>query len=174
MRCLCILEINPLLLASFANIFSHSVGCLFVFLWFPFLCIIWWTEARLCTSPRQSCCPLGSFPTLLLHAVHHKRGVPLQDIFPGFWVSSFSAYLVNGRVGEKFEEWRKGEKEHLCFSLSISGNIPGTNSTWVSRNTATPLSRGYTFQDLQWMPETLDSTEPHVYYAFFLIHIYLQ
>ena len=30
MNCLYILEINPLLVSSFANIFSHSVGCLFV------------------------------------------------------------------------------------------------------------------------------------------------
>ena len=30
MSCLCILEINPLSVASFANIFSHSVDCLFV------------------------------------------------------------------------------------------------------------------------------------------------
>ena len=30
MSCLYILEINPFLVASFANIFSHSVGCLFV------------------------------------------------------------------------------------------------------------------------------------------------
>ena len=30
MSCLYILEINPLLVASFANIFSHYVGCLFV------------------------------------------------------------------------------------------------------------------------------------------------
>ena len=30
MSCLSILEINPLSVASFANIFSHSVGCLFV------------------------------------------------------------------------------------------------------------------------------------------------
>ena len=30
MSCLYILEINLLLVASFANIFSHSVGCLFV------------------------------------------------------------------------------------------------------------------------------------------------
>uniref|UniRef100_A0A8D0MTC3 Uncharacterized protein n=1 Tax=Sus scrofa TaxID=9823 RepID=A0A8D0MTC3_PIG len=29
-RCLQILEINPLSVDSFANIFSHSVGCLFV------------------------------------------------------------------------------------------------------------------------------------------------
>ena len=30
MSCLYILEINPLSLASFANIFFHSKGCLFV------------------------------------------------------------------------------------------------------------------------------------------------
>ena len=32
MTCLYILEINPLLVALFANIFSHSIGCLFVLL----------------------------------------------------------------------------------------------------------------------------------------------
>ena len=31
MSCLYILEINPLFAASFTNIFSHSVGCLFTF-----------------------------------------------------------------------------------------------------------------------------------------------
>ena len=30
MSCLCILEVNPLSVDSFANIFSHSEGCLFV------------------------------------------------------------------------------------------------------------------------------------------------
>ena len=30
MSCLYILEINPLLVSSFANIFSLSVGCLFI------------------------------------------------------------------------------------------------------------------------------------------------
>ena len=30
MRCLYILEINPSLVALFVNIFSHSVGCLFI------------------------------------------------------------------------------------------------------------------------------------------------
>ena len=30
MSCLCILEINPLSVDSFANIFSHSEGCLLV------------------------------------------------------------------------------------------------------------------------------------------------
>ena len=36
-RCLCILEINPLLVSSFANISSHSVGYLFIFVQ-DFLC----------------------------------------------------------------------------------------------------------------------------------------
>ena len=30
MNCLYILEMKPLLVISFANIFSHSVGCLFI------------------------------------------------------------------------------------------------------------------------------------------------
>ena len=30
MSCLCILEINPLAVASFANVFSYSLGCLFI------------------------------------------------------------------------------------------------------------------------------------------------
>ena len=36
MSCLCILEIKPLLFESLAKIFSHSVGCLFVFLMVSF------------------------------------------------------------------------------------------------------------------------------------------
>ena len=41
MSCSYILEIKPLLVASFANIFSHSVGCLFIlfmFVYKPLLC----------------------------------------------------------------------------------------------------------------------------------------
>ena len=36
--CLYILEIKPLLVASFTNIFSQSVGYLFIYLQFPLLC----------------------------------------------------------------------------------------------------------------------------------------
>ena len=36
MSCLYILEINPLSVASFANIFFHSVGCLFILLMVSF------------------------------------------------------------------------------------------------------------------------------------------
>ena len=37
MSCLHILDINPLSVALFATIFSHSIGSLFIFLWFPLL-----------------------------------------------------------------------------------------------------------------------------------------
>ena len=37
MSCLYILQIKPLSISSFAEIFSHFVGCL-LFLWFPLLC----------------------------------------------------------------------------------------------------------------------------------------
>ena len=36
MSCLCIWEIKPLSVASFARIFSHSVGCLFIYLMVSF------------------------------------------------------------------------------------------------------------------------------------------
>ena len=38
MSCLCILEINPLSVVSFAIIFSHSEGCLFTLLVYPLPC----------------------------------------------------------------------------------------------------------------------------------------
>ena len=37
MSCLCILQINPLSVVSFAIIFSHSEGCLFTLLIFSFV-----------------------------------------------------------------------------------------------------------------------------------------
>ena len=40
MSCLCILETKPLSVASLVNIYSHSIGCLFILLWFPLLCKI--------------------------------------------------------------------------------------------------------------------------------------
>ena len=36
--CLCILDIKPLSVISFANIFSHSIGCLLVLLKVSLLC----------------------------------------------------------------------------------------------------------------------------------------
>ena len=37
---LCILDINPLLDISYANILSHSVGCFFILLIASFLCCV--------------------------------------------------------------------------------------------------------------------------------------
>ena len=39
MSCLYILEIKPFLVASFAHVFSHSVGCLFILLFFCFFMV---------------------------------------------------------------------------------------------------------------------------------------
>ena len=38
LSCMYILEMEPLSIASFANIFSHFIGCLFNFCWFSLLC----------------------------------------------------------------------------------------------------------------------------------------
>ena len=49
MSCLYILEINPLLVASFANIFSHSMGCLFVFCFCVCVCVcVCWVFIEVC------------------------------------------------------------------------------------------------------------------------------
>ena len=42
MSCLYVLEINPLSIASFASIFSHSEGCLFVSFMFSFINMYMW------------------------------------------------------------------------------------------------------------------------------------
>ena len=47
MSCLCILEINPLSVVSFAIIFSYSVGCLFTLL------IVSFAVQKLLTSTRS-------------------------------------------------------------------------------------------------------------------------
>lgn len=37
----------------------------------------------------------------------------------------------------------------------------------------TPLSSGKTFQAPQWIPETMNSSEPYIHYVLFPIHTYL-
>ena len=46
MSCLYILEINPLSVASFANIFSQSVGCLFILFMASFAVQELWSSIR--------------------------------------------------------------------------------------------------------------------------------
>ena len=45
-RCFCILEINPLSVVSFAKIFSHPVGCLFILFRVPFAVQELWSLIR--------------------------------------------------------------------------------------------------------------------------------
>ena len=66
MSCLYILEINPSSVALFANIFSHSIGCLFVLLMVSFavqkLFIIFFLAVlglRCCTQAFSSCSEQG-------------------------------------------------------------------------------------------------------------------
>ena len=70
MSCLYILEINPLSVASFANIFSHSEGCLFVMFMVSFavqkllsfirshLFIFVFISISLGGGSKKSCCDL--------------------------------------------------------------------------------------------------------------------
>lgn len=46
--------------------------------------------------------------------------------------------------------------------------VPGTQLSLPLK----PLSTGNMFQDLQWIPETVDSTKPYIYYGF-ATHAYL-
>ena len=55
MSCLYILEINPLSIASFANIFSHSEGCLFI------LFMVSFAVQKLLSSIRSKGCNLVSY-----------------------------------------------------------------------------------------------------------------
>ena len=48
MRCLYILEIKPLLVALFANTFSHSVGCPFFMVSFAVQKLMNWTRSHWC------------------------------------------------------------------------------------------------------------------------------
>ena len=58
MSCLYILEINPLSIVSFAMIFSHSKGCLFI------LFIVSFTMQKLLSLIRSTCLFLFIFPLL--------------------------------------------------------------------------------------------------------------
>jgi len=58
MSCLYILDINPLLVRSSANIFSHSIGCLFILLMASF------AVQKLLILIRSLCLFLFSFPLL--------------------------------------------------------------------------------------------------------------
>ena len=64
--CLYILEIKPLPVTPFADILSHSVGCLFGFLFYSFLCCAAWTTKRSNQSILKEISPEYSLEGLML------------------------------------------------------------------------------------------------------------
>ena len=90
MNCLYILEINHLLVKSFANIFFHSVDCFSFYLWFPLLCKSLWVwlgpicqTAVLCYF--SSCCrwwTLSTEATMSDSALVSKWEAPGLAVFP--------------------------------------------------------------------------------------------
>ena len=89
MSCLYILDINPLLIVSFANVFSHSIGCLSFRQWFPLLCksfYVWSGPTSHSVHPfiSQVVWPsLGSWPWI--HSPVDCQS-PLQLVLPGFYL----------------------------------------------------------------------------------------
>ena len=73
MSCLYVLEIKPLLVALFANIFSYSVGCLFVY---DFLCCVKLINLIQFSSVAQSC------PTLCDPMNSSTPGLPVHHQLP--------------------------------------------------------------------------------------------
>ena len=90
MSCLCILDINPLSVASFANIFSHSVGCLFILLTVSFAVhkLIYLTRSHLFVF-AFICFALGDRSKQILLRFMSKKVLPMFSS-RNFMVSSLT------------------------------------------------------------------------------------
>ena len=105
MSCLCILEINPLSVASFATIFSHPEVCLFVLLMVSFALFlrVWsWLSHFMSRNPFSHLWHDNIFLTHVIFMIVLKR--PLKwDIF-AYW-----NYIIwieeNNLVGKKFQSY---------------------------------------------------------------------
>ena len=89
--CFLILEISPLSVASFTNIFSHSIGCLFIFFMVSFavqklLSLIW---SHLFTFALISI-TLGDGSKIILLWFMSKSVLPVFLKNSSFWVSSLT------------------------------------------------------------------------------------
>ena len=115
MSCLYILEINPLLVASFANIFSHSVGYLFILfmIYFAVQKLYWVPFVNFCFylhySRRYSCLENptdGGAWWAEVHGVAKSRA----------WLSDFTFTF----------HFHALEKEMATHSSVLAWRIPGT------------------------------------------------
>ena len=96
LSCFYFLEINHLSVASLANIFSHSEGCLFIVLWFPLLC------KKLLSSVRSQV-----FICIFITLIDRSRKILLQlmskDVLPLFSSKSFTVSALTLRALIHFE-----------------------------------------------------------------------
>ena len=84
--CLFVLEIKPLLVASFANIFSHSVGCLFT------LFIISFAVQKLVNLIRSHLCDFTFIPWET--DLRKYWYCFFQNVLPMFFRSFMVSYLI--------------------------------------------------------------------------------
>ena len=82
MSCLYILEINPLLVVSFANILSHSVGCLSI------LCMVSFAVQKLLTLSRSH--------LFFYLYFHFSRRWIQKDIAP-IYVNECTAFMFSSK-----------------------------------------------------------------------------
>ena len=143
MICLYILDINLLLVISLANIFSHLVGCLSFYWWFPlwgksFLSLIEWNVVtQLCLT---LCDPMDcSLPGSSIHWIFQARILEWVTIYfsrrssqPRNWIQ------VSHIVGRRFTVWATSEvtlsliRSHLFLFAFISFALGDVIVRWVS------------------------------------------
>ena len=119
MSCLHILEINPFLVISLANIFPYFVGCIFVLLTVSFM------VQKLLSSMRYHlffvlCCFVFSLFSLL----SQWKSLNSVQLFPTRWTVAPSGSSVHGILHKKLLEW-------IAFPFSRGSSQPG-DRTWVS------------------------------------------
>ena len=89
MSCLYILEANPLPVALFENVFSHSEGCLFV------LFMVFCAMQKLLTRPK-SFIEKPHNPTILLLGIHPEKTTISNDRYISMLIEALFAIVYTG------------------------------------------------------------------------------
>lgn len=101
-------------------------------------------------------------PAVLKNSLPLNRSMFLKE------AHNRSSWWVIYKEGWK-ERWERKLKWELRLSLTI---LPQTERTAFGiKYSGPPTSVGDMFQDPQWMPETVNSTEPYIYYIFSYTYI---
>ena len=120
MSCLHILEINPVLVISLANIFPYFVGCIFVLLTVSFM------VQKLLSSMRYHLFfVLFCFVFSLFSLLSQWKSLNSVQLFPTLWNVAPLGSSVHDILHKKLLEW-------IAFPFSRGSSQPG-DQTWVSR-----------------------------------------